>query len=268
MSRPSDARPLPSHLTDSAGTPWAGRHFEPSGAADDDGSAPPELVAALAEFSRGEAGPETVVDALRGSRVLIPLMARLGEEGEGVDGLRADKSQELSIVTVAGPDGRSVLPVFSSVDAMKRWDASARPVPVDCRRAALAAVAEETELMVLDAASEHEFVVRRPALWAIAEGALWRSSADDPEVLAALRACSVEEPAVVSVDLRAGDPAQRLVGPELVVVLELRAGLDRDALGELVARLGGRWAADGTIAARVDSLTLQLAAEGAPRGLR
>jgi hypothetical protein len=259
MSRPSDGRPLPSHLTDSAGTPWAGRHFAPSTGAEDDGRAPELLARALADFGAGSRGPEAVVDALRGSRLLIPLVARLGEEGDEVGGLRTDKTQELSIVTVAGPDGRSVLPVFSSVDTMRRWDASARPVPVDGRRAALAAVAESTELLVLDAVSDHEFAVRRPAVWAIAEGAPWHSSAEDPEVLAALRTAARDEATVVSVDVRSGDPRQRLQGPEIVVVLALVPGLDREELGALVARLGERWSADEIVASRVDSLSVQLA---------
>ncbi|MBO0984476.1 SseB family protein [Rathayibacter sp. SD072] len=257
MSRPSDGRPLPSHLTDSAGTPWAGRHFAPSAGNEDDGRAPEPLARALADFGAGSRGPEAVVDALRESRLLIPLVAHLGEEGDEVGGLRTDKTQELSIVTVAGPDGRSVLPVFSSVDTMRRWDASARPVPVDGRRAALAAVAESTELLVLDAASDHEFAVRRPAVWAIAEGAPWRSSAGDPEVLAALRAAARDEASVVSVDVRPGDPRQRLQGPEIVVVLALVPGLDREALGALVTRLGERWSAEEVIASRVDSLSVQ-----------
>ncbi|PPF12033.1 MULTISPECIES: SseB family protein [unclassified Rathayibacter] len=260
MSHPSEPRPLPAHLTDSAGTPWAGRHFEPSAAPEDDGSAPEALVAALESFAGGTRGPEAVVDAIRTSRLLIPLVARLGEEAEGVGGLRADKTQELAIVTVAGPDGRTVLPVFSGVESMRRWDPAARPVPVDGRRAALAAVAEGTEVMVLDPASEREFAVRRPALWAIAEGGDWRPAPADAEVLRALRAAAEGERAVASLEVRAGDPEQRLAGPELVVVLSLRPGLDQDALGALVARLGERWAADETVAQRVDSMTLQLAA--------
>ncbi|KQQ04162.1 MULTISPECIES: SseB family protein [unclassified Rathayibacter] len=263
MSRPSDGRALPAHLTDSAGTPWAGRHFEPNAAGDDDGSAPAVVMRALAAFAAGESGPESVVDALREARLLIPLVAHLGEEAEGVGGLRADKTQELSIVTVAGPDGRNVLPVFSGVDAMRRWDPDARPVPVDGRRAALAAVAEATELMVLDPASEHEFGVRRPALWAIAEGSPWRPSPGDPRVLDALGASARAEPAVVSLDVRAGDPRQRLAGPELIVVLEVRPGLDRAALDGLVARLGERWAGDEVVAACVDSMSLRLAASSA-----
>lgn len=260
MSQPNEHRPLPAHLTDSAGTPWAGRHFEPSTAPEDDGRAPEALVAALEAFAGGSRGPEGVVDALRSSRLLIPLVARLGEEGEGVEGLRADTTQELAIVTVAGPDGRTVLPVFSSVEAMRAWDASARPVPVGGRRAALAAVAEGTEVMVLDPGSAGEFAIRRPALWAIAEGGTWHPAAHDPEVMAALRACTAGEPAVVSLDVREGDAAQRLVGPEIVIVLGLRPGLNQEALGALAGRLGARWAADEIVAARVDSMRLQLTA--------
>ena len=53
--------------------------------------------------------------------------------------------------------------------------ADARPVAVYAARAALSAVAEGAELMVLDPGSEVTFVVRRPGLWALAQqGQLWR----------------------------------------------------------------------------------------------
>lgn len=152
-------------LGDSAGQPWQGREFDDNPFGDDDGTAPPALLGALAAFRAGEVGPEAVVDALRASRLLIPLVAELGDEGTTDAGLTVDKSQELSIVTVSGPDGRSVLPVFSSVTAMQTWNPAARPVPADGRRVALAAASEETEIVVLDPTSETEFVLRRPAVW-------------------------------------------------------------------------------------------------------
>ena len=89
------------------------------------------LAEALARHGRGEVGPAAVVDALRDARLLIPLVARLGEEGVGETGLKVDKSAELSIITVAGPDGRTVMPVFTSVAAMGRWNPAARPVPAE-----------------------------------------------------------------------------------------------------------------------------------------
>ena len=81
---------------------------------------------------------------MRTCRFLIPLVAVAGETGLTDDGHVVDKTQELSIITVAGPDGRAVLPVFSSVDTMRHWRPDARPVPADAVRVALAAAATGT----------------------------------------------------------------------------------------------------------------------------
>ena len=222
-------------MSDSAGVPWAGRHFEPNDSADDDGSAPEGLVEAIRRFRAGEGGEAEVVDALRVSRLLIPLVTELGAAGRDDGG--SDKSHELSVAIVAGPDGRTVFPAFSSVAAMAAWDPVARPVPVAGPRVALAAVAEGTEVVVLDATSDTEFGIRRPALWAISQTKPWTPSYLDPEVLAAFRDAAAAEPTVQAVRLAPGDPTARLAGPELIVRLSLAPGLDRDALDSLMARL-------------------------------
>ena len=243
---------------DSAGTPWAGRHFEPNTNADDDGSAPERLLEALRRFSSHELGESEVVDALRDARLLIPLVAHLGEAGVGEQGLVIDKTQELSIITVAGPDGRNVLPAFTSVTAMSHWNPKARPVPASAVRVALAAASEQTELVVLDPTSETEFVIRRPALWAIAQSQPWTPCFRDEQVLEAFADAAAGEPAVRSVALAAGDPASRLAGPELVVQLALVDGLSRPELDAVVARMQEKWLASETIALRVDSMRVQL----------
>jgi len=243
---------------DSAGTPWAGRHFEPNTSADDDGSAPERLIEALRRFSSGELGESDVVDALRESRLLIPLVAHLGEAGVNEHGVVIDKTQELSIITVAGPDGRNVMPVFTSVAAMSHWNPKARPVPAAGTRVALAAASEQTELVVLDATSATEFVIRRPALWAIAQSQPWTPSFLDEEVLDAFADAAANEPAIRSVALAPGDPASRLAGPELLVQLALVDGLSKHELDLVMARLQERWRASETIATRVDSMRVQL----------
>lgn len=245
-------------LTDSAGQPWAGRSFGETAFADDDGTAPAPLSEALRNFRSGESDESAVVDALRGARLLIPLVASLGESGVNDHGITVDKSADLSIVTVAGPDGRNVLPVFSSVDAMQRWNPKARPVPADAVRVALAAADEKTDLVVLDPTSETEFVVRRPALWAIAQSLPWSPSHADAQVLAEFEESVSEEAAVVGVSLAVGDPGATLSGPELVVELALIAGLDQVALGSLMERLQSRWSSSALIAERVDSLAVKL----------
>jgi hypothetical protein len=249
-------------VSDSAGVPWEGRSFEHGPASDDDGSVPAALALALTRFRQGEVGEAAVVDAVRQSRLLIPLVAHLGESGIGEHGHTVDKSAELSIVTVAGPDGRNVMPVFGSVEAMGRWKPLARPVPADAVRVALAAASEGTELVVLDPTSPTEFVIRRPALWAIAQSQPWIPSYLDSGLLEQFRASIDGEPAVASVTLTAGDPDARLAGPELVVELSLLPGLARTDLDALLSRLQGRWTASEAIAARVDSLAVRLGTAG------
>lgn len=243
---------------DSAGQPWEGRSFEENTHASDDGSAPQHLIDALARFRGGESGETDVVDAFRTARLLIPLVAHAGDVGIGPSGQKVDKTQELSIVTVAGPDGRNVLPVFSSVGAMSAWNSQARPVPADGVRVALAAASEQTDLVVLDPTSDTEFAIRRPALWAIAQSQPWLPGYANPDVLDAFLTSVRTELAVLNVRLAAGDPSARLGGPEVVVRLELVDGLTRAELDATLNRLAQRWAASDIIATRVDSLRVTL----------
>ncbi|MCD5347459.1 SseB family protein [Agromyces sp. S2-1-8] len=254
------ARPLPAHLADSAGVPWAGRAFDENPHAGDDGSTPAALGAALRAFHDGDGSQAGVVAAFGASRLLIPLLAELGDGGAetGAHGHAVDKSQELSIVTVDGPDGRRVLPVFSSVDTMRAWNPVARPVPADGVRVALAAADDGTELVVLDPASPGEFVLRRPAVWAVAQQKPWTPPFDDEAVRRAFERSIGSELAVLGVDLAAGDPLARLAGPELVVTLRLVDGLTREELDATTARLARRWAEDDAIATGVDSLAVRL----------
>lgn len=243
---------------DSAGVPWEGRRFEPNPAAGDDGSADPALYAALTNFRNGSGDQIAIVEALRTARVLIPLIAEKGEEGVAPSGLAVDKTQELSIVTVAAPDGRTVLPIFTSVDAMRTWDPLARPIPVAGVRAALSAASDQTDLLVIDPTADTEYIVRRPAVWALAQDEAWVPSAESPEVFAALQESVATELAVIDLTMASGDPQARLHGPELVVSLELVDGLDQTQLDAVLQRLAQRWAADNRVAVLVDSLSVKL----------
>ncbi|WP_417555354.1 SseB family protein [Microbacterium sp.] len=258
MSRATDDACDHGNSADSAGVPWAGRHFQENTRAADDGSADPALLDALLRFRAGTGSQAEVVDAFRDARVLVPLVAEKGDEGTAPNGLKVDKTQELSIVTVAAPDGRRVQPAFSSVDTMRRWDPAARPIPVEAIRVALSVADEQTDLVVLDPASETEFVLRRPAVWAIAQSQPWEPSFLSPEVFTALRESVAHELAVIDVSVAAGDPDARMRGPELIVTLELIDGLDRETLDAVLARLAQRWAADDRMAVLVDSLTVKL----------
>ncbi|RFA14349.1 hypothetical protein B7R21_07155 [Subtercola boreus] len=257
---------------DSAGQPWAGRTFasHPTTFAGDAGAAPELLVAAvnrfhaLAALPTAEAGSDllsaqaAVVEAVRDARLLVPLLAHAGETGVDEHGRTVDKTQELSIVTVKAPDGRTVQPAFTSTEAMARWNPKARPIPTAARRVALAAAGEGTDLIVLDPTSPTEFVLRRPAVWAIAQATPWVSPLGDTRVAEAFAHSAEGERDIQSLRLSAGDPGARLVGTEVIVELTLVPGLDRDRLAALLAALQQNWTNNEVIAEAVDSLSLKL----------
>ncbi len=247
-----------SPAADSSGVPFAGRRFEPNPSAGDDGRASPRLLEAIRRFRAKEVGQAEVVAALHDARLLIPLLAVRGDEGIGAHGQLVDKTQELSIVTVAGPDGRSVLPAFTSVEALSAWDAAARPIPIEAPRVALAAASEGTPAIMLDPGASTEFAIRRPAFRAIATGEEWTPSFDDDDVLAAFLEAVEHEDAVDALGIAPGDPDARQAGPEVLAMLSLRPGLDRAELDALLVRLQERWAAHPVIAERVDSIALRI----------
>ena len=244
---------------DSAGIPFAGRRFHDNPAASDDGSAPPRVMEAIRRLRAGELGIEGVVEALHSERLLVPLVTVAGDHGVGPYGQTVDKTQELSIVTVAGPDGRAVLPAFTSVDSMRTWDAQARPIPIQASRIALAAAAEGTPLIVVDPGSDTQTVVRSPAFRALATGEGWVPCFADPEVAEAFSRSVEGEPAVSADGLAPAEPEARSAGPELLVLLRLAEGADAGTGQGVLARLRDRWAADELIATRVDSISVRVA---------
>ncbi|MFF0727577.1 SseB family protein [Streptomyces sp. NPDC004134] len=167
------------------------KNIPDSGFAADDGSADPGLAAALTAYAAAPddpaAGPR-VLAALAGTRVLVPVVALLGEVEEGPDGLRRDKTSDMAVPTLEIPGGRRALPAFTSTAALARWDPAARPVAVALPQAVRAAVAERADTVVLDVAGPVPYELTGPALLAAAEG---RGSTDplaDPGVVAAVTA--------------------------------------------------------------------------------
>jgi hypothetical protein len=245
---------------DSAGRPWTGRSFEANAWAADDGTAPPAFLEAMSALQTGQVGPEAVVDALRPARLLVPLVADLAETGEA-HGRAYDKRAELALPTVAGPDGRRVLPAFSSAAAMAGWRPGARPVPAPARQVALGAAGDGTELVVIDPGRPTQFGLRRSAVEALARDLPWSPPWRDPAVVAAVREVAEAEPAVGFARVGADDPLCRLDGAaELRVVLGLVEPLDREGLTALVGRLQRAWPEAEPVARLVDSIAVRVEA--------
>jgi hypothetical protein len=249
--------------SDSAGQPWAGREFEPNAWSDDDGTTPTEYFEAITAFRRtAPASSEravahiSVVDAVRTNRFLIPLLAEAGEVGVNAAGVVVDKTQELAIVTVEGPGGQRVLPVFSSVAAMAAWRPDARPVPAEGRRVALAAAGDGAQWIVIDPTSPTEIVLRRPERDAIAQGNPWAPNRIDPKLTFVMEESIAGEEHVQGIRLGAGDADARGFGEDLVVELLLTPSLSQEELAEIVRRLSQRWAEEPIFSERIDSMRL------------
>lgn len=257
-----------SPAADSAGQPFEGRSFEPNPFQGDTGEADPSLAAALENFMLARSGPspegiegffDEVIRALHSARLLVPLIAEAGDYGVTDEGKVVEKSQELSIVHVEGPDGRGVAPFFSSVQAMSVWNSTARPVPVEASRAALATASEGLALMVLDPGSDHSVVLRRSALQAVATGEPYVSPLSDEVVREALQAgWEPYRDAVVSFAVHSGDSSRTLSGPEVVVALALVPGLSQEALTTMLGDISAYWTENPVLQARVDGLGIKV----------
>ena len=277
-------RQLPGHIaaalagaggaTDSAGQPWAGRSLAGDDARihnfeNDDGTASGAYLAAIAALRKGSGDEAGVVASLATARVFIPIVAQLAEEAEGQDGLQADKQADMALVTLKAPDGRTAMPAFTSAAALSAWHPDARPVAVYAARAALSAVSEGAELLVLDPGSDFTFVVRRPAVWALAQQRQWTPSYRDQELAEEMGRAAAGFPAVRNIELvpgrgvaaRAADGtvvAGGGAGPELQVVLYLQDGLDAEGVQELVSGLQAQWSRNVLFGERVDSIDVKL----------
>jgi hypothetical protein len=243
------------HLADSAGVPWDGRAFSENPFADDDGSARPELIQAIEKFHE-TLNPNEVFVEFSKSRVLIPLLADLGESEIGAHGQTIDKSADLSIVNVKTPDDQVGLPVFSSVEAMQRWNPSARPVPSDAVKVALAAASEGNTRIILDPGSETEFAFRRSAIAALAQQKDWAAPHLSQNVISEFEKAVAGEPEITKVVISSLDPNSRLAGPEVKVELKVRKGLTKEQLEETLHRVTELWSQSEVIASSVDSMAL------------
>lgn len=150
----------------------AGRSLLGSGFPDDTGAADPALAAALTAYAAGRGTEVAALAALQDARLLVPVVAVLGEVETDEAGLARDKSSDMAAVLLTGADGRLALLAFSGTTALRAWNPEARPVPVTARTAALAAVQERAAALVVDVAGPARLVVQGDDLVRLAGG--WR----------------------------------------------------------------------------------------------
>jgi hypothetical protein len=137
----------------------------------DDGTAPAALSVALEAYAaRPDDLHAATLEVLQQVRLLVPVVAVLGEVEVDDQGLAVDKTSNMATVLLTGQDGRNALLAFTSTDAMRRWDPAARPVPVTVTTAAQAAVQDGAAALVVDVAGPVLFVVETDDLAELARG--------------------------------------------------------------------------------------------------
>lgn len=235
----------------------ANKNIPDPGFSDDDGSADPRLTAALTAWAQDRTAHGPVLQALTGARLLVPVVAVLGEVEEDENGLRREKSSDMAVPTLKAGD-RKALPAFTSTEALALWDPAARPVAVPLPQALQAAAHEQADTIVLDLAGPVAYEINRPALIALSEGRHTPDPLSDPAVTAAVRASVAAESAVLRAYLGAGT-----ADGTLALVLDQTADP-----AEAAQRVARRIAADETLRARlVSGLDLALLpAEATPPG--
>ncbi|MFW0155616.1 SseB family protein [Rothia sp. P6271] len=280
----SASRSLPAHIqaqlnsaggeTDTGGQPWKGRNLGEGTShrhqfSQDDGARDAVIAEVFEKFVSGSCREEDVVRALSQCRVFVPVVAEVSHSVVTDEGLVADKEADMALVSIQAPDGRKALPVFTDVKALQRWHPHARPVAASMRKTALSAVEDGQQLLVVDPGESLTFVVRRPALWALAKGESWAPSYRDEMVERALNELIPVGSGIVRVRTVAGDgvvsqsaEGQLLsgggAGPELKIVVELLPGLTQSELNVVVEEFQRRLASDELVGQRVDSVQLVL----------
>lgn len=146
---------------------------------DDDGTADPAVSAALVAYDdacraddrAGESSRHAeALATLQHSRVLVPVVATVGEVEYDDQGLARDKSSDMAAVLITGRDGRKALLAFTSIASMAAWNPLARPVAVSVRDAARSARQDQADALVVDIAGPVLFAVEGDALRALADG--------------------------------------------------------------------------------------------------
>ncbi|MET8614245.1 MULTISPECIES: SseB family protein [Streptomyces] len=218
----------------------ANKNIPDPGYSDDDGSADPRLGAALAAWAEDRTAVGPVLEALKGARLLVPVVAVLGEVEQDENGLRREKTSDMAVPTLKAGN-RTALPAFTSTDSLARWDPAARPVAVPLHQALQAAAHEKADTVVLDLAGPVPFELTGPALLALAEGRTSTDPLTDPAVVEAVRTAVAAEPGVLRAHLGPGQ-----ADGVLALVLDASA-----PPAETARSVAGRLAADETLRARL-----------------
>ena len=151
--------------------------------------------------------------AVTASRLLVPVVAVHAESAE----------TEMALPTLIGNDGRKAVIAFTGTEAVKRWRADARPVPVPAGHLWPAVAAEQADAVVIDVAGPVPLVIEGARLTALASGEPPPPPHADPDIRAQVAAVTPDftlapggPDADLTITLRAADPAAARAAAEAI----------------------------------------------------
>jgi hypothetical protein len=140
----------------------------------DQGEADPAVSTALAAYASGTGTEHAALEALAGSRLLVPVVASPAEDG-------SENGSEMALPSLVGRDGRQAVPAFTSADAVRQWQPQARPVPVPAA-SVFAAAQAESQAVVIDVGGPVPVAIEGAGLDALASGGPVPRMHEDPDV--------------------------------------------------------------------------------------
>ena len=208
----------------------------------DRGDADPAVSGALAGYAAGLRAEHEALAALAGARLLVPVVAVRSGDDVSAPG-QGEKDSEMATPAIVGADGRRAMPAFTSLDALRRWQPDARPVPVPAASVWQAAV-QQDEAVIIDIGGPVPLAVEGSRLSALAAGQPVPPLHEDPDVRAAVAAIAAAQPPGIRV--RLGPPP-----PDADLTLELApaggtgaaavpASAGEAIVAAVAASLGGR----------------------------
>jgi SseB protein N-terminal domain len=149
---------------------FAGARLQEASFPDDAGDQSAEVAAALAEYAADPGAFPLVLAALQSARLLVPVVALLGEVEYDERGLAHDKSSDMAAVLLTGRDGRLALLAFTGTAQLEAWNPEARPVPVPAPVAAQSTLQEEAAALLVDVGGPVTVVIEGQDLLGLASG--------------------------------------------------------------------------------------------------
>ena len=156
----------------------------------DKGESDPVLLALLQ--NKGNDIEKLVFNRLKNSRLIGAIVAK------------KDENVEMMQALFSSNDGKTAMPVFTSLDELTKWNKEARPIPLVAHDFAQQTIDQELDALILDIASDHRFVIQGYMLSCLAKNQEWNYPHQDSEVIDTIEKICLKHKNVSKVEITKG----------------------------------------------------------------